>query len=447
MAPAPAHHLPQYHLRTPRGYVNDPNGPVELAGATHLYFQSRPRADRAVPVEWGHASSADLVRWTLHRPAMAPVPGGPDSDGCWSGNTLADGDEVVAFYSGKRAGDTYQSVLRAVSTDGGATFGAPRQVVADPADDEQVTMFRDPFVFRDGDALTLVVGSGGADGSAAIRRYRSRDGLAWEQSGDAARLARTTVEGEDTGDAWECPQIVPTDAGEVAVVSAWTFDGGIGHVLSFPLADGTPAPRRVDHGANFYAASVLREHSTGPVLWGWITEGRADAAWQEAGWAGAISLPRRVWSAPDGTLRTAPHPAVDALRTGDARSADGARIGARAEIVVPAASGAVRLDFGPDEYCTIELDPAAGTVAFDRTHASLDAGAHRDRAVAPDAFDDSGRAAVRVFLDGSVVEIFTSAGRSLTSRVYPLAAPEWTVRAPAGAVVHDLAAAIGTDAS
>ncbi|HWT32683.1 MAG TPA: GH32 C-terminal domain-containing protein, partial [Microbacterium sp.] len=109
--------------------------------------------------------------------------------------------------------------------------------------------------------------------------------------------------------------------------------------------------------------------------------------------------------------------------------------------------GAVRLDFGPDEYCTIELDPAAGTVAFDRTHASLDAGAHRDRAVAPDAFDDSGRAAVRVFVDGSVVEIFTSAGRSLTSRVYPVAPPDWTVHAPAGAVVHDLAAAIGTDAS
>ncbi|HKT57180.1 MAG TPA: GH32 C-terminal domain-containing protein, partial [Microbacterium sp.] len=154
------------------------------------------------------------------------------------------------------------------------------------------------------------------------------------------------------------------------------------------------------------------------------------------------------WSAPDGTLRTAPHPAVDTLRTGEARPADGARIGPRAEIVVPAAAdGTVRLDFGPDEYCTIELDPAAGTVTFDRTHASLDTRAHRDRSVAPDAFDDSGRPAVRVFVDGSVVEIFTSAGRSLTSRVYPVAAPDWTVHASADAVVHDLAPAIETVAS
>ena len=50
-------------------------------------------------------------------------------------------------------------------------------------------------------------------------------------------------------------------------------------------------------------------------------------------------------------------------------------------------------------------------------------------------------------VDGSVVEIFTSAGRSLTSRVYPVAAPDWTVHASADAVVHDLAPAIETVAS
>jgi beta-fructofuranosidase len=96
-----SHHVPQVHIGLPRGYLNDPNGPIELRGITHVYFQSRSLADVRVPVEWGHATSTDLVHWQLHRPAMSPVPGGLDSGGCWSGNTVLDGERVRAYYSGK----------------------------------------------------------------------------------------------------------------------------------------------------------------------------------------------------------------------------------------------------------------------------------------------------------------------------------------------------------
>ena len=67
-----AHLRPAFHVRPPRGYLNDPNGPIELGDDVHLYFQSRPVLDLQAPVEWGHATSTDYVRWTLHRPAMAP---------------------------------------------------------------------------------------------------------------------------------------------------------------------------------------------------------------------------------------------------------------------------------------------------------------------------------------------------------------------------------------
>ena len=126
------HHLPQFHLRLPRGYLNDPNGPIDLGGEAHLYFQSRPRVDLDIPVEWGHATSDDLVRWTLRRPALVPVPGGPDSVGAWSGNTVLHEGTVRAYYSGKVDDSPFQSVLLAESHDGGATFGAPVQVVDDP---------------------------------------------------------------------------------------------------------------------------------------------------------------------------------------------------------------------------------------------------------------------------------------------------------------------------
>ena len=435
------HHIPQYHIRLPRGFLNDPNGPIELDGTVHLFFQSRSTIDRSQPVEWGHATSADLVHWTLHRPALSPVPGGPDSDGCWSGNTVRVGEEVRAYYSGKLDSNIHQSVLLAVFDRRAGTFGVPTQVVDDPAAEEGITMFRDPFVWAEGDAWQMVVGAAGADGTASIRQYRSDDGIRWTYAGPLAALARTTVRGEDTGEGWECPQILPVGGVPMAVVSAWSHDGGPREVLAFPVG-GTPEPQRVDHGHNFYAASVMQEGSRGPLLFGWVTEGREAEWWRDAGWAGAISLPRRAWLDGD-RLATEPHPDLELLRIGAARPADGALIRGQAEILVPAVTGTLRLRFGDDEHFDIHLDEAAGTVEVDRDAASADARAHRGRAVATDAFDPSSeRPGVRVFVDGSVIEVFTSRGRSFTTRVYPLAAPPWRVEAPRGAQVFDLRATI-----
>ena len=436
-----SHHVPQYHIRLPRGFLNDPNGPIELDGTVHLFFQSRSTIDTATPVEWGHATSADLVHWTLHRPAMSPVPGGPDSDGCWSGNTVLAGDDVRAYYSGKLNHSDYQSVLLAVFDRATGTFGDPTRVVDDPAADEGITMFRDPFVWRDGERWQMAVGAAGADETASIRHYLSDDGVQWTHVGDLAALARTTRRGEDTGEGWECPQILPVGRTSVALVSAWSHAGGPRQVLAFPVG-GTPDPHRVDHGHNFYAASVMREGSRGALVFGWITEGREAEWWQDAGWAGAISLPRRGWLVGD-RLATEPYAGVEALRVGGPRPADGAVIGSRAEIVVPATTGMLRLRFGEGEHLDILLDETAGTVELDRDAASVDARAHRGRALATEAFDpQSGRPGVRVFVDGSVVEVFTSSGRSFTTRVYPVTPPPWRIEAPAGAQVWDLEAAV-----
>ncbi|WP_370057359.1 glycoside hydrolase family 32 protein [Leifsonia sp. EB41] len=436
------HHLPQFHVRLPRGYLNDPNGPVEFGGTTHLYFQSRSHAELAVPVEWGHATSEDLVHWTLQRPAMSPVPGGVDSGGCWSGNTVVDGDRVRAFYSGKVDDSPYQSILTAVSDEDGTNFSRPSQVVDDPAPEEGVTMFRDPFVWRDGSRWGMVVGAAGPDSTASMRQYGSADGLSWEFEGELARLPRTVFDGVDTGEGWECPQLIAVDGREVALVSSWSHAGGPGAVLAFPV-DEAPAPRRVDDGHNFYAASVMREGSYGQVLFGWITEGREAAQWQAAGWAGAISLPRRTWLDGD-RLCSEPHPAVDALRVGPARAADGARIGAQAEIVVPAVSGTVRVQYGDGAWLDVILDLEAGTLTLDRTAAGQDSGIDTEPATSVQAFSDRADWAARIFLDGSVVEVFTSAGRSITSRVYPTTPPPWRIHAPAGVVAWELAKAMST---
>ncbi|MCC8907438.1 glycoside hydrolase family 32 protein [Curtobacterium sp. GD1] len=431
---APAdHHLPQFHVRLPRGYVNDPNGPIDIGGQAHLYFQSRPRVDLDVPVEWGHVTSHDLVHWTLHRPAIVPVPGGADSGGAWSGNTVLHDGVVRAYYSGKVDHSPFQSVLLAESTDGGATFGAPVQVVADPGADESITMFRDPFVWSDGDGWSMAVGAADADQVASVRHYRSTDGVDWAFVGDLVAMPRATVHGIDTGEGWECPQIITIDGADVAIVASWSHAEGPGDVLAVPLT-GDPRPSRIDDGQHFYAASVMRTGSWGPVLFGWITEGRTREWTEQAGWSGAISLPRRAWVA-DGRLLTEPHPALDALRVGSATDGRAETIGAQAEIVLQdPVTGRIRVRFSDAEFLDIVVDTEADTLTVDRSCASTDQRADRRPAEIRHPFDAAAdRPAVRVLLDGSVVEVFTSAGRSVTTRVYPVQAPPWTVEAPEGA--------------
>ena len=104
------------------------------------------------------------------------------------------------------------------------------------------------------------------------------------------------------------------------------------------------------------------------------------------------------------------------------------------------------LRFGVDEWVDVDLDREAGTVAIDTDHASTDARARGGRVVASGAFDEaSARPALRLFLDGSVIEAFTSAGRSLTTRAYPLSGSGWTVEAPDGVLIWNLEAAVTTE--
>jgi beta-fructofuranosidase len=432
------HHLPQFHVRLPRGYVNDPNGPVDIGGQVHLYFQSRPRVDLEVPVEWGHATSEDLVHWTLHRPAIVPVPGGADSGGAWSGNTVLHDGTVRAYYSGKVDHSPFQSVLLAESTDGGNTYGPGVQVVADPSADEAITMFRDPFVWQDEGGWSMAVGAASADQTASVRHYRSADGVTWTSVGDLVAMSRTTVDGIDTGEGWECPQVLRIDGTDVAIVASWSHAHGPGDVVAIPLT-GVPHPAKVDDGQHFYAASVMRTSSWGPVLFGWVTEGRTEEWTEQVGWSGAISVPRRTWLA-DGRLGSEPHPALESLRAGRPEPADGAMVGAQVEIVLPVAvTGSILVRFSEAEYLDIRIDLEADTLTVDRSRASRDSRADRRPAVVRAPFDRSAeRPAVRVLVDGSVVEVFTSAGRSVTTRVYPEQAPPWTVEAPAEALVWEL---------
>src|ERR671916_3155974 len=76
---------PTYHYLPPANWLNDPNGVIQWNRAYHLFYQYNPHGPFHGTIHWGHASSRDLVHWVDLPIALAPTPGGPDEDGCWSG--------------------------------------------------------------------------------------------------------------------------------------------------------------------------------------------------------------------------------------------------------------------------------------------------------------------------------------------------------------------------
>src|SRR5262252_8828914 len=84
-------HRPQYHFLPPANWMNDPNGLIQWRGRYHMFYQHNPLAARFGPMHWGHAVSDDLVHWRDLPIALAPTPGSPDADGCWSGCIVDDG--------------------------------------------------------------------------------------------------------------------------------------------------------------------------------------------------------------------------------------------------------------------------------------------------------------------------------------------------------------------
>ncbi|WP_425826684.1 glycoside hydrolase family 32 protein [Streptomyces fractus] len=438
-------HFPAFHLRPPLGWVNDPNGLVFHDGHYHVFFQYNPQSARHSAMHWGHFRSADLLHWELLPIALAPTPDGEDSDGVWSGNAVTgpDGD-LVAFYSAKRDDRWYQPVTAARSTDGGVTF-AKRDglLIAEPP--TGTTMFRDPYVWRDGERWRMLVGAALDDGRGVAVQYESHDLESWAYKGVfLARSPEPLPGGRDTEEGWECAQYAPFGDGRGAVlVSAWDPNEGALCTAAWPgrEEDGAfvaESPQRLDHGPDFYAPALLPAPDGRMLMWAWIWEARdeervgAPSDWtDEVGWAGMLSVPREVSLDAAGTLRQRPAAEIDRLRglrrvhvegvgaagLGDiGRSTDVvARLGTDSGLRVVTSSDG-------DEFLDVRRDAETGDVVVDRSSASLDSRAKRGSWRLPAA---PGPVELRVLLDGSVAEIFTADGQALTARFYPVGDADW----------------------
>ena len=436
-------HRPVYHFLPSANWMNDPNGLIQWKGTYHLFYQHNPDAAIWGPMHWGHAVSLDLIHWQ-HKPiALAPTPGGPDQDGCWSGVAVVKDGVPVMIYSGNREGK--QRACLAFSQDNLETLqkypGNP--VIPDSPAGYDLRQYRDHCVWREGGTWYQLMGAWIKDAGGAVFLYRSDDLVDWKELGPLIAHASQVDGGPPTTAIWECPDFFPLGGQHMLVVSVNTGEPLFTGYFLGAYQDHRFTPtlfRKLDYGdTGFYAPQSFVNDAGERIQFGWIGEACSGQTQLERGWAGVQSLPR-VYSLDSlGRLEIQPYHGVDILRgekisqaemtlladSDQALAIEGHALEIEAEFAPATSHTAV--EFGlkvccsPDgaEETTICFNSELRRIEVNRQHSSLDESVSRQVQGGSLELDEGEGLSLRVFIDYSVIEVFANRRAVITCRVYP----------------------------
>lgn len=429
-------HRPQYHVTPPANWLNDPNGLIHWNGEFHVFYQYNPGGPYHDTIHWGHAVSDDLVHWEDRPVALTPSPDGPDRDGCWSGCAFDDDGTVRIMYTGGRDRLQLPCLATAADEDLNGWEKNPENPIIDTlpvnpplrSTDEWKAEFRDHNVWRDGDTWYQLIGSGVDDGGGTALLYSSTDDelRQWHYEGPIL-----TGDPEQDGAMWECPELL--DLGEKQLLHISNYDEVRYYLGTYE--DGTFETERtaqLDYG-DFYAPQSMRADDGRILTWGWIWEARDESAQWDAGWSGALSLPRELDLDENGRLRQRPARELESLRehqihTGG-RSLQNQWLDLDTSDLSYELSAEIKLDDAEAFEIVIAESPDGeertpirytrdSELVVDRSHSSLDERASKAPDRMPIAPVDE-PLSLRLFVDGSVVELFANERHCLTTRIYP----------------------------
>lgn len=443
-------HRPRYHFLPPSAWMNDPNGLIYWKGHYHLFYQYVPNDPPWKTKHWGHAVSQDLVHWIDLPIALAPTPGGPDQDGCFSGCAVDHDGLPTLIYTGVRG--SRQLPCLATSPDNLVTWqkypGNP--VIAAPPPDLDLIAFRDHTVWKEGTTWYQLIGAGIREVGGTVLLYRSSNLVDWEYMHPLYVGDRNRTDPLWTGSMWECPDFFPLGDKSVLLVSVYddsrfherAYKGSLHYSVAFvgTCTDSIFIPRTqsiIDYGGYFYAPQTLLDPTGRRLLWGWLWEGRSDEAQWAAGWAGVMSLPRVLSLSADNVVSLQPAPELKQLRGAHRRIMDlsilptsfmqlrevqGDCLEILAELVPGEATElgiGVRCAPGGSEQTLIRYDRLQGRLLIDRQRSSMSEDVQRDIRAGPLSLATEEPLLLHIFVDCSVIEVFANYRLCMSGRVYP----------------------------
>ena len=472
-------HRPRYHFMPPWAWINDINGSLFWKGRYHLFYQSNPKGAYHRLINWGHASSIDLIHWVHHPIAFAPTPGGPDRDGCYSGGALISKEGIPTFiYHGLPDGTCIASSEDDLLIDWSKHAANP--VIPSPKNNnhwrqgnrgdpgEAKYVVFDPCAWLEGDTYYGLIGNripGRVGDGTAL--FKSEDLVDWEYVGPFYGSRR---EWTDADEDCAVPDFFPLGDRHMLLYCTHLFGtqyyiGRLEGEKFYPDTFG----RMSWPGGHLGGPRTLLDEKRRRIFFDWIRDTRAAdnpdreryiQRDREAGWSGVISLPRILSLADDRTLRIEPAPEIEMLRMGHT-VLSGIEVGANEEIVVEEINGngiELAIEFEPgalgrfgikvccspegQEATAIICDRSENKLIIDLSRSSLDKEIqyfyYRNRRwkrhslghvpdaqpvivqEAPFALAADEPLKLRIFLDRSVLEVFANDRQCISQRIYPV---------------------------
>ena len=441
--------LPAFHVTGGIGWINDPNGFSLYKGEYHLFFQYYPYDTKWGPMHWGHVKTKDFIRWERLPVALAPDEE-YDQDGCFSGSAVEtpDGRQML-LYTGVRKMRQPNGVVndfqtQCVAIGDGVDYekyeGNPVLSANDLPEGGNVHDFRDPKIWREGDAYFMVVGNRPADGSGSVLMYESMDGLNWTYDGVLSACHN------QYGRMWECPDFFPLDGKDVLLVSpqemnaiGLEFHPGNGNVCLIGTYDrknyhlSRNAVQAIDYGLDFYAPQTLETTDGRRVMIAWMQNWETSGCRnEELRFFGQMTVPREL-RVKDGRLIQNPVRELEKYRGVQIVYNNVLVCG---ETTLQGISGRIldltvtvrpgnqqdlyhrfRMNVAKDgqRFTSIRYKPSAGTIRVDRTHSGFPHDIVNVREFPVNLKD--GALKLRVIMDRYSMELFVNDGEQAASFV------------------------------
>lgn len=296
-----------YHIRPPKGLLNDPNGLVYYKGVYHVFYQWNQADTTHQSKSWGHITTKDFIHWKTYKPALEPGDW-YDKDGCYSGSAIVFEGKIYLFYTGNVRGEkgerkSYQCL--AVSEDG-IHFEKKGPILEHPIKGYTAHV-RDPKVWQGKeDNWWMILGAQKENLTGDALIYQSANLVDWTLVGSMLE------ESISLGFMWECPDLLKFADRDIFVFSPQGLEAEgekynniyqSGYFTGEFLENGTFVKddqpfEELDRGFEFYAPQTFVDDAGRTILYGWVgvmePEVEAAVPTRRQGWIHALTIPREM---------------------------------------------------------------------------------------------------------------------------------------------------------
>lgn len=426
---------PRFHALNDGAWTNEPHTFIYYDNKYHLFYQKNGNGPYWGQINWGHIASPDGVVWCEEPIALWPEPGW-DSFGIWSGCGVVENGEPVLIYTGVDGSEA--GVGTAVRTGNGWEKSPNNPVIDDPPSSFQTNDFRDPWVWKEGEFWYLIIGSGVPSSGGVTFLYRSTDLENWEYQ-SIFMFGQPDLDG--TGYFWEMPVFLEFGEEDVFLANSAPFDGNPAELFywtgTFEGGIFFPAslePTKVDLLDGLLAPAFVQDEDRYMSI-GIVPDDIAPSYQHNQGWANVYTLLREV-RFEDGRMKQRAHPALEELRLASVSEVGTTQLSAGDTLFLDGTGRHWELEVSLDLTNSFQADilfayddaldqvtrlsiSNSGDVQLNRNNSTVLSGTPGGVQIGSFALEDPSSIDVRLFFDGSIIDVFIDEQEAFSSRIYP----------------------------